>query len=76
MLFGWVSREPLLGSHERLVTVNGLFRPFALVRGRAAGTWRMPGGEVELEPFGPLARQDAAALEAEAVDVVRFLAGA
>ena len=73
LLLGWRSREPLLGSHEGLVTVNGLFRPFALIRGRAAATWRMPRGEVSLEPFGPLSRKDAAALEADAADVVRFL---
>jgi hypothetical protein len=55
------------------VTVNGIFRPFALVRGKAVGSWGMPGGEVVLEPFGRLGRADAAALEAEASDVVRFL---
>ena len=73
MLLGWTSREPLLGTHRDRVTVNGVFRPFALVRGRAAATWSMPGGEVVLEPFGRLTREDAAALDAEAADVVRFL---
>jgi hypothetical protein len=73
ILLGWISREPLLGSHRSVVTVNGLFRPFALVRGRAAGTWRLRGGEVGLEPFARLAPADAAALEADAADVVRFL---
>jgi hypothetical protein len=58
-----------------VVTVNGLFRPFALVGGRAAATWSMPRGEVVLEPFGDLTRRDAAALNADAADVVRFLAG-
>lgn len=75
VLLGWRSREPLLGSHERVVVGNGLFRPFALVRGRAAATWRTPGGEVVLEPFGPLAHEDAAALETDAMDVARYLAG-
>jgi hypothetical protein len=56
-----------------VVTVNGLFRPFALVRGRAVATWRMPAGEVVLEPFGSLSRRDAAALRADAGDVVRYL---
>jgi Winged helix DNA-binding domain len=76
VLLGWTSREPLLGPHHAAITANGLFRPFALVRGRAAATWSMPGGEVVLEPFGRLARKDAAALRADAADVVRFLAGA
>jgi winged helix DNA-binding protein len=76
VLLGWASREPLLGSHQAAITVNGVFRPFALVRGRAAATWSMPGREVVLEPLGRLTRKDAAALRAEAADVVRFLAGA
>jgi hypothetical protein len=50
-----------------------MFAPFALVRGRAAATWRLVRGEVELEPFAPLAPEDAAALEADAHDVVRFV---
>jgi hypothetical protein len=74
VLLGWVSRAPLLGSHQGVVTVNGLFRPFALVRGRAAATWRLAEGKVTLEPFGRIPRGDAAALDADAADVVRFLA--
>jgi hypothetical protein len=74
VLLGWTSREPLLGAHQARITVNGLFRPFALVRGRAAATWSMSRGGVVLAPFGRLAREDAAALEADAADVVRFLA--
>ena len=76
LLLGWRSREPVLGAHQDVVTVNGLFRPFALVRGRAAATWSMPAGEVVLEPFGRLKREDAAALEADAADVARFLSAA
>jgi hypothetical protein len=56
------------------VTVNGIFKPIALVRGRAVATWRMPAGEVVLEPFGPVARADRDALDADAQDVMRFLA--
>jgi hypothetical protein len=73
LLLGWTSREDVLGDHQHLVTVNGLFRPFALVRGRAAASWSMPRGEVVLEPFGRLGAADAAALDKEAQDVVRFL---
>ena len=73
LLHGWVSREPVLGEHRAVVTVNGLFRPFALVAGRAAGLWRLPRGKVELEPFGGLTEKDAAALEGDAADVERFL---
>jgi hypothetical protein len=76
LLLGWTSREPVLGPHQVAITANGLFRPFAIIRGRAAATWSMPAGEVVLEPFGRLTRKDAAALEADAADVVRFLADA
>jgi len=76
VLLGWSSRDAILGPHRSLVTVNGLFRPFALVHGRAAGTWRMADGKVELEPFADLARRDASALAADAKDVVRYLTAA
>ena len=74
VLLGWTSREPLLGDRQGSVTVGGLFRPFALVRGRAAATWRLAGGEVTIEPFAKLSRAVAAALDAEASDVLRFMA--
>jgi Winged helix DNA-binding domain len=73
VLLGWSSREPLLGGRRDHVTVNGVFRPFALVRGRAAALWTLPRGEVVLEPFEALSPDDAAALRADAADVVRFL---
>jgi hypothetical protein len=62
-----------LDSHEAVIAVNGLFRPFALVRGRGVATWSIRAGEVVLEPFADLTRQDAVALEADAADVVRYL---
>ena len=75
LLHGWVSREPILGDAQGIVTTNGLFRPFALVRGKAAATWGLAGGRVTLSPFARLSRVDSAALEQEASDVLRFLAG-
>lgn len=53
--------------------MNGVFRPFALIRGRAAATWRIPAGKVVLEPFARFTRADRTALAADAADVVRFL---
>jgi hypothetical protein len=73
LLLGWDSRDPVVGPHGRLIAINGLFRPFALVRGRAVGTWSLPGGKVALAPFAPLADADAAALAADAAEVERFL---
>jgi hypothetical protein len=76
LLLGWCSREPIVGQNSALVTVNGLFRPFALARGRAVASWKIASGEVVLEPFERLTRADAAALAEEADDVLRFLAPA
>lgn len=73
LLMGWVSREPVLGAATGIVTTNGIFRPFALVDGRAAATWTMPAGEVVLAPFAPLLPAAAHALAVDAADVVRFL---
>lgn len=73
LLLGWTSRAPILGDNQTIVTVNGLFRPFALVRGRAVATWGLRDGRVTVAPFEPLAPDDAAALDVEAADVVRFL---
>jgi hypothetical protein len=74
LLLGWTSREAILAAHhQRIVTVNGLFRPFALVRARAVAVWRMSGGEIAVEPFDRLTRRDASALNADAKDVARYL---
>ncbi len=75
LLLGWRSREAILGPHKSLITSNGLFKPFALVRGRAVASWRIPRGEVVLEPFARLTRRDTAALAADGEDVVRYLGG-
>jgi hypothetical protein len=73
VLLGWTSRQDIVGSHARLIADNGLFRPFALVRGRAAGIWNLRDGEVVLTPFGSLTQADATILDADAADVTRFL---
>jgi DNA glycosylase AlkZ-like len=75
VLLGWESRAAILGPYQQIVTVNGLFRPFALVGGRAAGMWSWTAGQVKLEAFGALAEETRAALAAEARDVQRFLGG-
>ncbi|WP_248840557.1 winged helix DNA-binding domain-containing protein [Frankia sp. AgKG'84/4] len=75
ILHGWAERS-WIGADQRTITSNGIFRPTILVDGRAAGTWSMPGGRVELAPFAdPPAwpAPVAAALADEADDVRRFL---
>ena len=75
LLLGWASRDPVTGPYKQIVTVNGIFRPFALAGGRAVATWTLAGARVVLKPFAPLDAGTQAALDAEAADVTRFLAG-
>ncbi|HLH14789.1 MAG TPA: winged helix DNA-binding domain-containing protein [Solirubrobacteraceae bacterium] len=73
LLLGWRSREQLLGADARIVTTNGIFRPFALVRERAVATWTLSRARVELRPFARIAPADERALRADGEDVLRFL---
>ena len=73
LLMGWRSRAEVLGDHESDVVTGGIFRGFALVRGRAAGVWRFAGAGVELAPFGAPEPSVARALERDAAAVVTFL---
>jgi hypothetical protein len=73
LLLGWASRDPITGPHREIVTVNGLFRPFALAGGRAVATWTITGGQVALAPFAELDAETRAALDTDAADVTRFL---
>jgi DNA glycosylase AlkZ-like len=73
LLLGWTSREEVVGPHKLLVTDNGLFRPFALVNGRAVATWRLAAGKVTIEHLGRVSKRDAAALEEDAQRVLAFI---
>jgi len=75
LLLGWASRDSIVGPHRRIVTVNGLFRPFALAGGRAVATWTITRGQVVIAPFAPLDAETRAALDTDAADVARFLGG-
>ncbi len=76
LLLGWTSRELILGPHTHLVTLNGIFRPFALVKGRATGNWKLARDKVTIEPLERISKAASAALAADAEDVERFMAGA
>ncbi len=76
LLLGWTSREAVLGPHTQLVTINGIFKPFGMVKGRAVATWRLSRGKVTIEPLGRITKQANAALAADAADVERFMASA
>lgn len=71
LLLGWESREQVLAGATGVVTLNGVFKPVALVRGRAVATWTVSSGE--LQPFAPLPATVTRALAAEYADVQRFL---
>jgi hypothetical protein len=73
VLLGWTTRDEILGADTPRVVSGGVFRAFALVRGRATATWTISRGAVELEPFRPLSSADRSALETEAADVTRYL---
>jgi len=73
LLLGWTSREEVVGPHKILVTINGIFRPFALVDGRAVATWKLAGGKLTIEHLEEVRKQDAAALDDEAQRVLEFL---
>jgi hypothetical protein len=73
LLLGWTSREEVVGPHKMLVTMNGVFRPFALVDGRAVSTWRFAKGKVTIEHLGKVTRKAASALDADAAEVERFM---
>jgi hypothetical protein len=73
LLLGWTSREEIVGPHKLLVTDNGLFRPFALVDGRAVAVWRLRGGKVEIEPLVEVTKKAGAALERDAREVERYM---
>jgi hypothetical protein len=75
LLLGWRSREEVVGAHAPAVVRGGMFHPFAAVSGRAAATWSIRDRAVVLAPFEGGARTELArTLEADAADVLRFLA--
>jgi hypothetical protein len=74
LLLGWCSRKLVLDSAEEVVTVNGIIKAIALIDGRAAGTWAMPGGRVELHLWRGHDQPTTVALKREASAVERYLA--
>jgi hypothetical protein len=74
VLLGWTSREDILGPHTSLVTRNGIFYPFAMVKGRAVAKWGLAAGRLTVEPLQALPATVARALDADAAAVTRFLA--
>lgn len=74
VLLGWKSRELIVGENEPQIVSGGLFRPFALVQGRAVATWSVSERELALKPLRRLTGPARAALERDGRDLMRFLA--
>ena len=73
-LVGWSSREEIVGEHGSRIVSGGIFRPFALVAGRAVGVWKWADGTVQLDQLEDISGRASKLLEGEADEVARFLA--
>jgi hypothetical protein len=73
LLVGWTSRAHVLGEHDATVVTGGMFRNFALVKGRPVATWRFQGLGVELSRFADVSDEDAQALDDDSRALLRFL---
>jgi hypothetical protein len=73
VLCGWSSRDFIVNGHTGLVTNNGLFRPFALVGGRAVATWGLDAGRITIRLLEAVKASDVRKLHVDALDVWRFL---
>ncbi|MCU1426515.1 MAG: hypothetical protein JWL83_515 [Actinomycetia bacterium] len=73
LLLGWTSRELFVGAHADVTTDNGLFRPFALVKGRVAATWGLSGGVVSIRPLERISAVALRTLVKDAANVLHFL---
>jgi hypothetical protein len=73
-LLGWMDRGfAVPPEHARRVHPGGgMIRAVASVDGLVVGSWSRRAGRVELDAFGALEPEDAAALAADAEDVARF----
>jgi hypothetical protein len=74
VLLGWASRADVVGDLAGVVTTNGVFRPFALVDGRAVAVWGLPAKRVTLKDAPALSPAVRAALDVEAGAIETFLA--
>ncbi len=73
LLHGWVSREPFVGPHQHLVTVNGLFRACALVEGRVVATWGLSGTTLTVTLLEQVTAANVDALREDGTAVLRYL---
>ena len=73
LLLGWNGREEIVGDNWPQLARGGMIAPFALVGGKAAGSWRTQGRTIKLTPFAPFDPEVQKRLQADAEAVVRYL---
>ena len=73
LLLGWNGREEIVGENWAQLARGGMISPFALVEGKAAGSWRTRGRTITVTPFAPFAPEVQKRLLADAEAVVRYL---
>jgi hypothetical protein len=73
LLLGWTDRRPIVGDAPGLITNNGLFRPFALVDGRAVASWGLSSNTLTIRPFRRLSATTRRALVGDAEAVGEYL---
>lgn len=73
LLHGWSSRDFVTGDHRQVVTVNGIFRPVALVDGHVVGTWRITDDALVVEVLEPVTGPALDELTVDGAAVLRFL---
>jgi hypothetical protein len=72
-LLGWASRDDIIGKHQGIVTTNGVFRPFAMVHGKAAATWSLAKGRITQRPLQAISAAAQRALDEDAREVLTYL---
>ncbi|HSO98973.1 MAG TPA: winged helix DNA-binding domain-containing protein [Solirubrobacteraceae bacterium] len=75
LLLGWNDRSLVTGEFSKALVSGGIFRPFALVRGRAGALWRLDRGGVEIEPLIVLTPGELAALRRDGERIRVYLGG-
>jgi hypothetical protein len=73
ILHGWADRTGITGPHRSIVTTNGIFRPIALVDGRAVATWTLAKGTLSITPLESITSSVADALLDDATRVLSYL---
>jgi winged helix DNA-binding protein len=73
LLLGWSGREEIVGENWPQLVRGGMISPFALVGGKAAGSWRTQGRTITMTPFAPFDPEVQKRLLADAEAIVRYL---